>query len=134
MVYHFPPIIIEQDFVSAVPYVTKKIEEHNFSIVSNIPVSAKVKAKLGQEIAGYHIIGFCQAKIAAALISKDPRIGVMLPCNAVVRALDDSRVEVVIVDLAESLSVADTDLSEPLEMANGMLSELHRGLSSIGSD
>ncbi|KAL0248041.1 hypothetical protein GEMRC1_003280 [Eukaryota sp. GEM-RC1] len=127
--YNFEPKLISKPFAEALEEVKKVITDTGFTIVSEIPVSDKIRNKLGVDYSNYTIIGFCQVKIAKALIDAEPHIGTMLPCNLVIRETETNVCEVAVVDLAKSLSVANNpDLAPILEEANALLAKLHSAL------
>jgi uncharacterized protein (DUF302 family) len=67
-----------------------------FGILCRIDVRQKLEEKLGIEMQPYQILGACLPPMAHKAITVEPEIGIMLPCNVVVRATDDgTRIEVV---------------------------------------
>ncbi len=61
------------------------LTENQLTVVSDIDVQATLKKKLDKDIAPYHILGACNAKLAAEIIDSEPDAGALLPCTFVLR-------------------------------------------------
>ncbi|MCB2093388.1 MAG: DUF302 domain-containing protein [Rhodobacteraceae bacterium] len=82
------------------------LAEHGFGVLTEIDVKATMKKKLDVEMPGYRILGACNPKMAHQAIGIEPRVGAMLPCNVILRELDDG-VEVAAVDPVASMQAID---------------------------
>ncbi|NDV00407.1 DUF302 domain-containing protein [Pseudoroseicyclus tamaricis] len=99
------------------------LSAHGFGVLTEIDVQATMQAKLGEEMAGYKILGACNPKMAWAAIGMEPRIGAMLPCNVILREVEGG-VEVAAVDPVASMSaVRNPELDVVAEKVREMLAE-----------
>ncbi len=96
----------------------------NFGVMTEIGVSEKLKAKLDVDMPRYLILGACKPKLAQQLIEAEPKVGVMLPCNVVLREVE-SGVEVSAVDpVASMMAIGNPALEGILTQVRGMLEEM----------
>lgn len=79
----------DKDFESALKLVRENIKREGFGILCEIDVAAKMKEKLGKDMPPYLILGACHPESAYQAIQAEPDIGVMLPCNIIVRDSSD---------------------------------------------
>jgi uncharacterized protein (DUF302 family) len=73
------------DFNEVVSRVTEELGKQGFGVLTEIDVTATLKKKLGIEKAPYVILGACNPTLANQALDTDPNIGLLLPCNVVVR-------------------------------------------------
>jgi uncharacterized protein (DUF302 family) len=97
--YHFS-VTVHEEFASAVTRTKQALADHGFGVVSEIDLARVFANKLGVEHSPYLILGACIPGFARNAVSSEPAIGVLLPCNVVVRATDDDGVVVDFMDPA----------------------------------
>ena len=89
---------VSMPFDAAVADVTEKLKEQGFGVLTDIDVQATLKSKIGVESPRYRILGACNPRLAHEALKLEERLGVLLPCNVIIRQTADDRVEVAGVD------------------------------------
>lgn len=85
-------------FEQAVERVTRELQKEGFGVLTEIDVAATLEKKLAKQMTPYRILGACNPALADRALAADPSIGLLLPCNVVVRQAGDASVHVEIMD------------------------------------
>jgi len=106
--------IVELDFEEAVERVTEELSKEGFGVLTTIDVQATLRAKLDKDMRPYRILGACNPVLAHQAITAVPDIGLLLPCNVLVREDEEDRVHVEFMDPGAVLGLVDDARVDPL--------------------
>ncbi len=120
---------IEQPYDAVVAQVRAALADQGFGVLTEIDVQATMKAKLDADIAPQVILGACRPPLALAALQAEPTIGLLLPCNVVVRALDEATTAVEAVDPQTMVSMTDNPSLQ--DVADDATQRLRAALDSL---
>ena len=121
--------VVTASFNDAIETVTAALKTEGFGVLTDIDVAATMKAKLDKEMPPYRILGACNPALAHQAIGAEPEIGLLLPCNVVVRAIDDATTRISFMDPEAVLQLVDQPGIEVL--AADVKARLLRVMSAI---
>lgn len=105
--------IVRASYEEADKRVRAALQEEGFGVITEIDVKATFKKKLDVDYPQYEILGACAPRLAHQAIALEPDLGLLLPCNVVVRAAEDGTV-VEALDPVAQLSVSANEKIGPL--------------------
>ncbi len=105
---------VELSFDDAIEHVTAELQKEGFGVLSDIDVAAKMKEKLDKDMPRYRILGACSPAHAFQAISAVEDIGLLMPCNVVVREDKEGSVHVDFMDPESVFSLVNDPGVEPL--------------------
>jgi len=123
--------VVDQPFDAVVTDVIACLKQQGFGLLTDIDVQATLKAKIDADIPPYRILGACNPRFAHQALQVEDKLGVLLPCNVVVRETSDHRVEVASVDPVASME--RTRNSALSAMASEVRRLLTAAVSQVGS-
>ena len=98
---------VDLDFDEAIETVTAELGKEGFGVLTEIDVAATMKKRLDQDMPPYRILGACNPTLAHQAVTAVPEIGLLLPCNVLVRDEDDGQLRISFMDPESVLSLVD---------------------------
>ena len=120
---------VASKFDATIDIVTGALGDEGFGVLSDIDVAATLKKKLDKDMPPYRILGACNPALAHQAVTAVPDIGLLLPCNVLVREDDDGVVHVSFMDPAAVLGLVDND--DILPLAAQVREKLDRVMAAI---
>jgi len=100
---------VRHPFADTLTATRASLADQGFGILTEIDIQATLKAKLDVDVPPQVILGACRPPLAHAALQAEPSVGLLLPCNVVVRALDDDVTIVEALDPKVMVSLTQND-------------------------
>jgi uncharacterized protein (DUF302 family) len=118
-------------FEDAVARTRKALAQQGFGVLTEINIQATLKAKLGADMEDYLILGACNPALAYRAINVDREIGLLLPCNVVVRADPDDPGTVIVEAMDPGILVEVTGEPALMAIADEVTAKLGAAIASL---
>jgi uncharacterized protein (DUF302 family) len=128
--YGFTTTLTGVTFDQALAQTLAALKAEGFGVLSDIDVQHAMKEKLGAEMRPYRILGACNPPLAHQALQAVPDIGLLLPCNVIVREEAPERVVVGFLD--PQLMVSLVGRPEVKAVADQAEQRLRRACTSLG--
>ncbi len=102
-------VTVDCSYEDAIKKVTEELQKEGFGVLTEIDVAATLKKKIDVDRKPYIILGACNPKLANQALTADSDIGLLLPCNVVVRVEDDDSVTVAFMDPSSVLKLVEKE-------------------------
>lgn len=124
---------LHTSFDDAVERTREALAAQGFGVLTEIDVKATLKAKLGEDMEDYLILGACNPPLAHRAVNIDRQIGLLLPCNVVVRA-DPNDAGTMLVEAMDPQVLVDvTGEAELRPVADEVTAKLRAAIDSLGT-
>lgn len=122
---------LHTSFGEAVERTREALSDHGFGVLTEIDVKATLKAKLGEDIEDYLILGARNPPLAHRAIGVDRQIGLLLPCNVVVRTAPWTDGVVIVDAMDPELMVQDADRPGLAQVADEAAVRVHAAIEAL---
>ena len=106
-------VVLDQSFDDAVAAVRVALSDQGFGVLTEIDVRATMKAKLDADLQPYLILGTCNPPLAYRALRAEPSVGLLLPCNVIIRQTDQGTV-VEAIDPMTMVSISGNPALQPV--------------------
>lgn len=126
--YGFGKVLRATPLDEARTRVTAALAAEGFGVLTQIDLAGTLKAKIGAELRPYVILGACNPTLAHQAVGIDPNVGLLLPCNVVLREVDDGT-EVMFLDPYAMFGVMEGQSLRPV--ADEANARLRRAMAAL---
>lgn len=130
MLYHISKTLPKQDFLAVKEKIVEALKSEGFGVLTEIDVQATMKKKLDKDYRPFLILGACNPVYADKVLTIDPHISALLPCNVTLRELETGEIEVSAVDPVAAMGSLGNEAIEPL--ARDVQQKLEKVIGKIG--
>ncbi|NKY88533.1 DUF302 domain-containing protein [Nocardia veterana] len=121
-------------FDDAVQRTRAALAEQGFGVLTEIDMAATLKAKLGEDMEDYLILGACNPPLAHRAVGVDRRIGLLLPCNVIVRRDPDDAGAVIVEAMDPEVMVQVTGDADLQPIATEAAAKLRGAIDALTAD
>ena len=107
-------VVLDVPFDEALAATRSALADHGFGVLTEIDMQQTLKAKIDKDMDRYVILGACNPGLASAALDVEPNVGVLLPCNVVVREIAGGLVQVDALDPGLMVSMTSVDELGPI--------------------
>jgi uncharacterized protein (DUF302 family) len=129
LAYGYERALSGVSYEDALAKVTTALQGKGFGVLTEIDVKATMKKKLDKDYPKYKILGACNPVLADRALTADAYIGLLLPCNVVVREIKDGFIMVSVMNPQMIASISDNPVLEAVaNEAERLMKEMLEGL------
>ncbi|WP_339922644.1 DUF302 domain-containing protein [uncultured Cyclobacterium sp.] len=114
MKYYMNKTLETQSFSGVKDKVTAALKEQGFGVLTEIDIQATMKKKLDKDYLPTVILGACNPGFADKVLTIDPNMSAMLPCNVTIRELENGKIEVSAIDPEAAMVPVGKEEIKPL--------------------
>jgi uncharacterized protein (DUF302 family) len=100
---------VAYSYAEAIEKTKEKLKEQGFGVITEIDMKSVLKTKIDKDIPPYIILGACNPNYAYHAVQTEDNIGLMLPCNVIVREGKEGKVNVAVIDPLEAMKPVAND-------------------------
>ena len=124
---------LHTSFDDAVRRTREALAEQGFGVLTEIDMKATLKAKLGEDMEDYLILGACNPPLAHRAVNVDRQMGLLLPCNVVVRSDPNASGTVLVEAMDPQVLVDVTGEAELRPVADEVATKLQAAIDALGA-
>lgn len=122
---------LKTTFDDAVTRTRNALSEQGFGVLTEIDVKATLKNKINEDVENYLILGACNPALAHRAITANRQIGLLLPCNVVVRSDPDNPENTIVEAMNPQLLVDVTNEPQLQPIAHDVAAKLKAAIESL---